>query len=107
MPSRLFHLNPLDSTIPVEGVSGWFSLLQCFREISVLNANSEDPDQTPHSGRLIRVCTVCQRPFYGTVGLNGLTFRTLLADSLNNKLMTFFSFSQTINFDDISCKLFS
>ena len=34
---------------PVEGVSGWFLLLQYSREILGVNANSIDPDQTPHS----------------------------------------------------------
>ena len=30
-------------------MSGWFLLLPCFIEISVFNANSVDPDQTPLS----------------------------------------------------------
>ena len=30
-------------------MSGYFLLLQCFMEILVINANSVDPDQTPHS----------------------------------------------------------
>ena len=50
-----------------------FLLLSCLVEISELNANSVDPDQMPHSARLIWVYTVCQSPFYGTLGINGLT----------------------------------
>ena len=34
---------------PIEVVSGYFLLLQYYIEIPVLNANSVDPDQTPHS----------------------------------------------------------
>ena len=34
---------------PIEGVSGEFLLLPCFIEITVINANSVDPDQTPRS----------------------------------------------------------
>ena len=34
---------------PVEGMSGWFLLLPCFKEVPVLNANSVDRDQTPRS----------------------------------------------------------
>ena len=37
------------SPFPIKGVSGRFILLQCFIEISVFNANSVDPDQTPCS----------------------------------------------------------
>ena len=45
-----------------------------FLEISVLNANSLDPDIRPgFLRRLILVCTVYQCPFnYATVGVNGL-----------------------------------
>ena len=34
---------------PIQGVSGKFLLLSYFIEISKLDANSVDPDQTPHS----------------------------------------------------------
>ena len=48
MPSGLFYLKSLDRSISyVRGV--WFLLLSCSVEISELNANSVDPDQTPHS----------------------------------------------------------
>ena len=36
-------------SFPKEGVSGWFLLLPYVMIISVLNANSVDPDQTPRS----------------------------------------------------------
>ena len=39
----------LTGLVPVEGVPGQFSLLPYFIEIHVSNANSVDPDQTPHS----------------------------------------------------------
>ena len=39
----------LDWFISLYGVSGWFKLLPCFIAILILNANSVDPDQTPHS----------------------------------------------------------
>ena len=53
----LTHLCRVDSSIltlwtgpfPVKGVSGKFLLLAWFTEISVLNANSVDADQTPRS----------------------------------------------------------
>ena len=55
MAERLTHLCLVDSSsltlltspFPVEGVSGKFLLLPCFRRMSVINANSVDPDQTP------------------------------------------------------------
>ena len=34
---------------PIYGMSGQFLLLPCFIEITVFNANSVDPDQTPRS----------------------------------------------------------
>ena len=46
MPNGLFYLNSLNRSIPVEGVSDFFSLLPCFTEIRVFNANIVDPDQT-------------------------------------------------------------
>ena len=39
----------LESTFPISGVSGYFSLLSCFIEISELTANSVDSDRTPRS----------------------------------------------------------
>ena len=47
-----------------------------FVEIPELNANSVDPDQMPCSVASDLVYTVCQCPFYGMLGLNGLNFRT-------------------------------
>ena len=41
MPSGLFYL--LTGQFPVKGVSGLFSLLPCFIEMSVINATSVDP----------------------------------------------------------------
>ena len=60
-------------------MSGSFFVLPCFIEISVFNANSVDPDQTPHSAasrmrRLIWVYTVCHCPLYGMLGINGLNY---------------------------------
>ena len=50
MPSGLFYLNYLDRSISyIRGLSAWLSLLLCVVEISELNANSVDPDQTPCS----------------------------------------------------------
>ena len=49
MSSRLFHLSSLDESISnYKGCLVSF-LSQCFIYIPVLNANSVDPDQTPHS----------------------------------------------------------
>ena len=49
MPSGLFYLKSLKwSIFNIRGVC-WFVLLPCFIEISVLNAESVDPDQTSHS----------------------------------------------------------
>ena len=66
MPNGFFYFNSLDRFISyIRGI--WlFLLLPCFLEIPAFNANSVDLDQTPHSD------TVCQCPFYGTLGLNGL-----------------------------------
>ena len=51
MPSGFFYFNSLDRFISyIKGV--WlvfFLLFSCFVEISELNANSVDPDQTPRS----------------------------------------------------------
>ena len=49
MPSRLFYHHSLDmSILYIRGV--WLVLLlSCFAEISKLNANGVDPDQTPRS----------------------------------------------------------
>ena len=49
MPSGLFYLSSLDKSISyIRGV--WLVLLlSCFVEISEINANRVDPDQTPRS----------------------------------------------------------
>ena len=48
MPNGLSHLNSFDRFISyTRGVSLVF-VISCFEEISKLNANSLDPDQTPH-----------------------------------------------------------
>ena len=44
----------------------------CFIEIPVFNVNSVDLDQTSRSAASDLDLHVCQRPFYGTLGLNGL-----------------------------------
>ena len=57
MRSVLTHLCRVDSStltlstgpFPISGVSGQFLLLSCSVELSELNANSVDPDQTPRS----------------------------------------------------------
>ena len=49
MPNGLFYLNFLDQSISGLRVSSQFSLLPCFIEMPVINANSVDLDQTPHS----------------------------------------------------------
>ena len=45
MLNGLFYLN----SSPIEGISGKFLLLSCFKEIPVFNVTSVDPDQRPHS----------------------------------------------------------
>ena len=47
--SGFFYHNSLDKSISNKKVSDWFLLLPCFTEIPILNANSVDPDQMPHS----------------------------------------------------------
>ena len=47
-------------------------LHSCFVGMSKCNANSVDRDQTPHCAASDLVFTVCQCPFYGTLGINGL-----------------------------------
>ena len=49
MSSGLFYLPYLDQPISVSGVPDQFCLLPCFIEMPVVNANSVDLDQTPHS----------------------------------------------------------
>ena len=50
MPSGLFHLSLLDRFISnSRGIWFVFSVLSFIIEIHVLNANSVDPDQMPHS----------------------------------------------------------
>ena len=69
MPSGLFYLNTLDRSISYRRGVWIVLLLPCFIEFSVFDANSVDRDQTPRSAASD---TVCQCPFYGTLGLNGL-----------------------------------
>ena len=47
--SGLFYHNSLRRSIFNSRVSSWFSLLLCFIEIPVFNANSVDPDLMLHS----------------------------------------------------------
>ena len=49
MSSGFFYHNSLDRSIFNSRVSGYFLLLLCIIEIPVVNANSVDPDQMPHS----------------------------------------------------------
>ena len=49
-----------------------FFLLSCFVKNSELNANSEDPDQTPRSAASDLGLLCLPMSFYGTSGLNGL-----------------------------------
>ena len=43
-----------------------------------MQANSGDPDQTTHSGRLIWVCTICLCPTKRTLGIYGLNANILI-----------------------------
>ena len=55
-------------------MSGWFLLLLYFLATPLFNANSEDPDQTPHfAASDLGFFSVCQCPFYGTLCINGLS----------------------------------
>ena len=68
VPSAIFYLISLDRSISyIRGICLVFIII-----LSELNANSEVPDQTPRSAASDLVYTVCQCPFYGTLGLNGL-----------------------------------
>ena len=58
------------------GVFVSFLLLPWLTEIPELNANSEDPDQSPRSV-LIWVYAICQCHFYAKAGINGL-IRTIV-----------------------------
>ena len=49
MPNEIFYLRLLDRSIFNRRGVLLFSLLACFIEIPVLNANCLDPDQTPRS----------------------------------------------------------
>ena len=54
-------------------MGAWFIIvLSLIIEIPVLNANSVDPDQTPHSEASDLGLHCWQGPIYGTLGLNGL-----------------------------------
>ena len=65
MPNGLLYLYSLDRSISSTRGVWLFLLLPCFIEIPAFNANRV-------LRRLIRVNTVCQCPFYRTLGLNGL-----------------------------------
>ena len=70
MPSDLIYLNSLDQPISKrKGVLLFFLLLPCFTEITVINANRVDPDQTPCSAASDLDLHVCQYLFYGTLGI--------------------------------------
>ena len=75
MPS-LTHLCRVDSSTLTLWTSS-FPVLSCFLEIFEHNANSVDPDQRPHSVASDLCQTVCQSPFYGTLGLYGLRTASL------------------------------
>ena len=47
--SGLFYHNSLDQSFSSNRTSVWFLLLLCLIEIALVNANSVDPDQMPHS----------------------------------------------------------
>ena len=49
MPSGLYYQNSLDRSISYIRSVKLVLLLSCFVEITKFNANSVDPDQTPHS----------------------------------------------------------
>ena len=71
MPNGLLYLHSLDRSISnIRGV--WLVLLlACFIEIHVFNANSVDPDQTPHIAASDLGLHFCQCPICGPLGLNG------------------------------------
>ena len=72
MLSGHFYPNSLDRSFLIEGMSGWFLLLLCFIEISVFNANSVDPDQTPRFAASDLGLRCLQCSFYRTLGINEL-----------------------------------
>ena len=53
---------------PIQEVSDQFLILSCNVEITKLNANSVNPNLMLHSA-----ASDCQCPFYGMLGLNGLS----------------------------------
>ena len=60
-----------------------FLLSSCFVEISELNANSADPDQTPRNAASALGLHCLSMSFYRTLGLNGLCRSCVL--KLENK----------------------
>ena len=56
-------------TVPTEGISDYFLSLPYFTEMCAFNINSVDPDQTLQNATCDLVYTVCQCPFYGTLGI--------------------------------------
>ena len=73
MLGGLFYLNSLDRSIFSRCDDELLFLsLPCFIETDACNSNSVDPDQTPRSAASDLDLTVCQCPFHGTPGINGL-----------------------------------
>ena len=54
----------------ISAVSGWSLLLSCFKELSELNANNVDPDQTESGSDLDLRCLPMSH-----LGLNGLNHK--------------------------------
>ena len=78
--------NSLDRSISYIRVSGQFSLLSCFVEISEHYANSVHPDQTPHSGASVLGlhCLPMSLLWDTTVGLNGLKLWQTVMTQIRN-----------------------
>ena len=55
-------------------MSDQFQLLPCFIEMSVVNANSVDPDQMPHSAVADLGLHCLPSPIYGMLATNWLRF---------------------------------
>ena len=72
MDSSTFTLRA--GPFPIYGVSGKFLFLPSFLKLSVFNANSVDPDQTPRVAASDLGLNVCQCPFNGTLGLRVKVF---------------------------------
>ena len=69
----------------IEGVSFLFLVLPfSFIEIPTFNASNVDSDQTTHSGSTL----FANVPFYGTIGLNGLTIQIHFFLTIRNICVT-------------------